>query len=166
MNSVLILIHLLGLALPHEFHISRCEIVYNSETQSLEVTHHLFADDVEKAIRSYLDEPIYLCTELETASADSLVEDYLSRHLVLSMSSKPVDMYFLGKEPGEDPTSMWVYIEAPEFSAQGKLRVELDVLCEVFSDQKNIVSFQVDNEKPEMFLLDDKTREVTIDLDR
>ena len=166
MNSVLILLYILGLALPHEFHISRCEIVYRSETQSLEITHHLFADDVEKAIRSYLDEPIHLCTEMETSSADSLVQDYLSRHLGLSLANAPVDIYFLGKEPGEDPTSMWVYIEVPEFVARGKLTIELDVLCEVFADQKNILSFQVDDEKPEMFLMDDKTKEVTIDLDR
>lgn len=149
--------------MPHEFHVSRCEIIYRSESQSLEIIQHLYADDFELALKSDFDGPIHLCTELEIDSAEAMVKKYVSKHFALKTESGPVDLVFLGKEVGDEPQSMWVYIEATDIQAPTELTITYDPLCEIFEDQKNIVSFQIDNNKKQMFLLDHNTREIQIE---
>ena len=47
----------LSLVLPHEFHVSRCEITYRTETQSLEIIQHMYVDDLELALKEDFDGP-------------------------------------------------------------------------------------------------------------
>ena len=148
----------------HEFHLSRTEIVYRTETSSLEITQHLFADDVEEAIRLYRDTAIHLGTEIEVQGADGHVAEYLSSHFSISASGKEVELNYLGKEPGDDQMAMWVYIEGVGVQSGSDMTVRLDILCELFQDQKNILTFQVDGQKAEMFLMDQYKKEVTVHL--
>lgn len=153
----------LSLVLPHEFHVSRCEITYRTETQSLEIIQHMYVDDLELALKKDFDGPIHLCTELEIDQAEALVTKYVAQHFALTIKSGPIALSFLGKEVGDEPLGMWVYIEATDVGLTPELTIRYDLLCELFDDQKNIVSFQIDNNKKQMFLLDQNTPEIKID---
>ena len=137
--------------------------MYRTETQSLEIVQHMYVDDLELALKKDFDGPIHLCTELEIDTAEALVAKYISQHFALTTVSEPIALSFLGKEVGDEPLGMWVYIEAKKVSLAPELTIRFDLLCELFDDQKNIVSFQVDNNKKQMFLLDQSTPEITID---
>ncbi len=152
--------------LPHDFHVSRCEIVYRTATQSLEIVQHIYVDDLELALKEDFEGPIHLCTELEIDSAETLVKEYISQHFALSTGSGPIKLTFLGKETGDEPLGMWVYLEATNVTLTGELTISYNLLCEFFDDQKNIVSFQIDNNKKQMFLLDKNTPEIKIKIAR
>lgn len=138
----------------HEFHVSRCEIVFRSETGAFEITHHMFADDVELALREDYEGPLHLATELEVAEADSVFANYLMDRLALSFDDVDVPLHYLGKEAGEGDAAMWVYVEANLDELPEELTIVVELLLDTFNDQKNIVSFQVDNGRKQMFLLD------------
>ena len=140
----------------HDFHVSRCEIVYRSESNSLEITQHMFADDVEIGLlkATGLSNPLHLSTELETHIADSVLQNYLAKCLEVVVDGKPIELRYLGREPGEDNAAMWVYIEGENCPPPGEMTIRYDALVEVFPDQKNILSFQKDNGDKKMFLLD------------
>ena len=146
----------------HDFHVSRCEVVYRPATKSFEITQHMFVDDIELALREGHEGVLNLCTESEDEAADDLVKQYVDKHFSLEIAGTVHEGTYLGKEAGEDPMSMFVFIEianVPEFQ---ELTVSYDLLFEVFDDQKNILLFQVDREKPQMFLLDRGKPSVTI----
>ena len=146
----------------HEFHVSRCEIVYRSESRSLEITQHMFADDVEQGLirAAGIKEPLHLSTELETSIADSVLQIYLASSLKVAVDGKPVELDYLGREPGEDNSAMWVYTEGSNCLLSGEVTIRYDILVEVFPDQKNILSFRKDNGDKRMFLMDRSNPEV------
>lgn len=148
----------------HDFHVSRIEVVYRTESKSFEITQHMFADDVELALREIHDGPVHLSTEIEIEGAEALFRDYLTKHLEIEVDGKAIPLTYLGREPGEDNMAMWAYVEATDIVDLGQVRVFSDFLCEIFNDQKNILSFQVDNGSKQMFLLDRGAPDATIDV--
>lgn len=151
------------LTVAHDFHVSRCEIVYRSESKSLEVTQHMFADDVEIALLRLLgsEEALHLSTEIEKEGSEQALRSYLADRTEVSVNGTPVVLKYIGREPGDANAAMWVYIEAVNCPIPANVDIRYDLLCEVFPDQKNIVSFQVDNEQKQMFLIDRSTPEVS-----
>jgi hypothetical protein len=123
----------------------------------------MYVDDLELALKQDFEGPIHLCTELEVDTAEALVKQYIAQHFALKTDSGSIALSFLGKEVGDEPLGMWVYIEAADISLTEEVTIAYDLLCEIFPDQKNIVSFQVDNNKKQMFLLDRSTPEMTIE---
>jgi len=123
----------------------------------------MYVDDLELALKKDFDGPIHLCTELEIDSAEAMVEEYVARHFALTIPSGSVSLSFLGKEVGDEPLGMWVYIEAKDVTLIKEMTIAYDLLCEIFDDQKNIVSFQIDNNKKQMFLLDQSSPSIVID---
>jgi hypothetical protein len=150
----------------HDFHVSRCEIVYRSETMSLEITQHMFADDVEVALLQLLErkEAFHLSTEIERDGAEEALKPYLADHTGVTINGKQIPLTYLGREPGEDNAAMWVYIEGVNCPVPLQVVIRYDLLCETFPDQKNIVSFQVDNGEKQMFLLDRSNPEVSFSI--
>ena len=145
----------------HDFHVSRCEIVYRSDSKSLEITMHMFADDVELALREVHPDPIHLGTELEVEGAATLLADYILEHFILLTAGEETDLTILGYEPGESNDAIWVYVEGTDVTLGNEMTVTYDLLLDVFGDQKNIVSYQRDNGRRQMFLLDRSEPEVT-----
>lgn len=150
----------------HDFHVSRCEIVYRSEIRSLEITQHMFADDVEVALLQLMEreEAFHLSTEIERDGAEEALKPYLADRMDISINGKQIPLVYLGREPGEDNAAMWVYIEGVNCPAPSEVVIRYDLLCEIFSDQKNIVSFQIDNGEKKMFLLDRSSPEVSFSM--
>ena len=157
-----LLISILSLFLSHDFHVSKCDITYRSQTHSLEIIHHVFIDDFESALMQDFDGILNLGSDKEVDEADALVEKYFLEHFSLSNSTGNIDLNYLGKEVADEPIAMWIYIEATGIEHTSDIDVRYDVLCELFSDQKNILSFRVDNGEKQMFLMDKDNYEAKI----
>lgn len=149
---------------PHDFHVSNTDIVYRTATSSLEITVHLFVDDVEIALDAYSDEPLYLCTDRERPEAVDLVEEYLRDKFQCLVESKTLEFTFLGKEQDDDLQSMWCYLEIEKVPLPHSLEIRNSLLTEVYDDQKNIVNIGIDSQKKQYLLFDDKTHIKTITL--
>ena len=149
----------------HDFHVSNTEITYRSAKGTMEVTIHLFIDDMELALAGMTDETLHLCTDEEIPSAEHYLEQYLTEHFAVTGSDGKHYRYeFLGKEAGEDLQSMYCYIEIFDVPAGARLVISNSILVEIFRDQKNIVNLGVDKAKRQYLLFDDDTmtKEVTL----
>ena len=124
----------------HEFHISKCSIEYNEKESALQLTLHLFIDDLEDALRLQGADKLFICTEKESDKAEEYIYKYIQQKLQISLDDKAVNYTFVGKEVSEDLVAVWCYLEVENIKPFSKLHVKNNTLLEAFEDQKNIIS--------------------------
>lgn len=127
----------------HAFHVSRCEIRHNTKAQSLEVTMHIFIDDLEAALKKQGHDKLFLCTEKESSNADAVLLRYLQQQFRLDINGKPAAFTYIGKEMSDDMIAAWCYLEIPKVKTVKSLLVRNKILLDVYSDQKNIIQIIV-----------------------
>ncbi len=138
----------------HEFHISKCQIDYNVEEQALQMTLHLFLDDLEDALQREGVDKQFLCTEKEKNNADKHLYEYLQKYFLLQVNQSKVSYEFVGKEQSADLQGVWVYLEVTGVNSVAELTVSNRLLLDLFDDQKNITSISVPPGKQRYFILD------------
>ena len=163
MNLVyLIILTIWGLGSPapsmHDFHLSKSEVYYNRINQSLEVSLHVFIDDLEVAMQKSGIDQTYIATSKEIENADSLISQYLNDHFSIAVDGRRIQFNFLGKEDSDDLLAIWCYLEGEEVTNPREIQIKNKLLVEVFDDQKNIVAFS--SEKKQEFLLFDLKKQV------
>lgn len=162
-NLLLFLLPLWTLA--HPFHVSKALVEYNAREKVLQVSMHLFVDDLEEALRQEGAEALYLCTDREAPDADQLLEAYLSRRFSCILDGKPRKFAFLGKEPSEDLLGAWCYLEIASVPPPKKLEIHNSVLTELFEDQKNIVHLIMPGLRERTYLLSRKQTKAAMGVD-
>lgn len=146
----------------HEFHISKSEVLYNTTEKALQITVHIFIDDLEDALKNQGAEKLHLCSELEAENADVYLEKYLRQQFRLTVDGKEVNYNFLGKEPSEDLQAVWCYMEVTEVENIKELMVVNSILQEMFDDQKNIVQVNMGKKNQGYFLFTKDKYEATV----
>lgn len=136
----------------HEFHASKCMVEYSAPDQAIQISMHLFIDDLEEALRRQGAEKLYICTGKEDPKAEHYLFKYLQEHFKVLVNEKAYDYEFIGKEVSEDLQAVWCYLEITEISAVKSLTITNDLLMEVFDDQKNIMNISGPNKKRGFFL--------------
>lgn len=143
-SCVFLILSLTSLAwINHPFYISNTIAQFNSRTGTLQISSHLFVDDLELAIEEQSGISIKYASDKEYANKDSLIEVYLKRHLILEHSDTVLNLNYIGSELSEDYSAVWCYLESPVLP-EGSLELEITnhLLMEIFPSQKNI--FQID----------------------
>ena len=148
---------------PHEFHISKCLIEYNEKESALQLTVHIFIDDLEEALRQQGADKLFICTEKEVEKAEEYIYKYLQQKLTLSLDDKAVNYTFVGKEVSEDLAAVWCYLEVENIAPFSKLYVKNNTLLEAFDDQKNIVSIIGPNKRKGYLLFNNAKNEETLE---
>lgn len=142
----------------HDLHLSKTEIEYNAENESVEIIMHLFIDDVEDAISRYDTTKLNLCTSQEIIEADQFIDDYIQKNFKITSNGIPLKWNFIGKETSEDLFAIWCYLEIEHAELSNDLIVEVTLFNELYEDQKNVVKIEYDKDHKDYFLLDrDKT---------
>lgn len=162
MNKIIITIllyfflgHLHANVLPvHEFHLSKCNIEYKASEKALQVTLHLFIDDLESALRERGIDQLYIGTEKEKEGVDIHIQKYLQEKFQLKSDTQTLQLVFLGKEQSEDLAAIWCYLEVTDVETIKHLTVTNNVLMDIFEDQKNIVSIKGPEKKSAYFLFE------------
>lgn len=155
--SFIILIVLGSLAAPataHDFHISKGRIEYVAEQQELQITLHLFIDDLEKALEKAGAPRLFLATERESPQARTYVIDYLRRHFQLTIDGQAAPWEFVGYEASDDLSALWIYLQRDAPKPPAQLEVRYDVLTEVYADQKNMLNLLGPQQAREVLLFD------------
>ncbi len=124
----------------HDFHVSKCLIEYNPQVRRLQISMHLFLDDLELALQQKGWTDLRLCQADEAAEAENYLKTYILENFRLSVSDSELTYEYLGKEVSDDLQGVWIYLESPPLPALPNLTVTQAVLLEVYDDQKNIVS--------------------------
>ena len=137
----------------HEFHISKCVIECNEEAKAIQVSLHIFIDDLEEALRQQGADKLFICTEKESEKAEKYMNRYLQRHFVLIVNGEQVEYEFIGKEISKDLAAVWCYLEFKDITEIKSIELKNDLLMEVFDDQRNIISLSA-NDKEEYLMFD------------
>lgn len=164
MQSFILIISLLlnpylGKKAAHDFHISRCEINYETKSGDVQISAHIFIDDLEDAIKSTIKKQVNIGTSKEIADCDLMIESYIKNKLKISSGNKQLSYSILGKEVTADKLAVWCHFEVLGIKNIKSLHVTNTILTEIYNDQKNIVDFTVDNKKKGFTIFDTKKTE-------
>lgn len=129
--------------LAHPFHVSVCDIEYNSKTSSLEISQRVFLDDLEEALRrksgwTTLD----VMNPSDKKRFDALVKEYVMESLSLSVNNSKATATYLGQEVESD--ALWCYLEVTGVNNLSSITVGNTILIESFPDQVNLVHIKKD----------------------
>ena len=138
----------------HDFHLSRSEINYDTPSSTLQVTVHIFVDDLEKILAKGGKKNLRLGRDNEAAEADQAIADYLSQHQVLSGGGKVLKPSFIGKEPSEDFIAFYCYLEYEVPAGIKEVIIKNNILTELYDDQKNMVQVTKNKKRVSSFLFD------------
>lgn len=138
---------------PHKFHVSKCLVEFNEEEQALQMSMHIFLDDLEEALRRKGADDLFICTKMEAKNAEEFMAQYIAKNFVLEVNGKPLEYNFLGKEPSEDLQGVWCYMEILNVTSIKDLKITNNILLEVYDDQKNVISIIGPDRRKGMMLL-------------
>ncbi len=122
----------------HEFYISILTIRYDQDRRTLDLTWQITAHDLEHALSDVAD--LELGSSEQHPQADSLMSDYLQRHLQLTLTSGPLLLHWIGWElEGEN---LYCYLQVRDVEDTKGLMVSNGLLHDVFPEQDNIVHLE------------------------
>jgi hypothetical protein len=158
--SLLIIVLLSSLSLTpsdvHDLHLTKTDIIYNTESKSIEITMNLFIDDLEKAISLMGSNHLNLCTSKESEDAEDYIAQYLENHFKIFSGGTLLNWDFVGKESSDDILAVWCYLEIVQPNLKGNISIEVDLFNELYEDQRNVVKLVYDKTHKDYFLLDNK----------
>ncbi len=147
--ALLLLTILLFSSFVHQFYVSITEIQYNRDTQSLEVSCKVFADDYIFAVEKEYSQKLHFGTPNQHPKSDEMMEQYALCRLQLKADGQPLTVKYFGKEIEMDV--FWFYFEVPVTSFH-ELEVGNNMLMELFPTQTNIVHITKDDNKKSLLL--------------
>ena len=125
----------------HPFYVSICQVNYNKENRTLEISVKTFADDLLLGLENTGKSKIYLGEKKEHPRTNSYIFEYLKSKLNFSVNNQNTEYTFIGRELEKD--IVWTYLEIKNVNSLESIQVECSILTEVLSSQSNII--QVDN---------------------
>ncbi|MCZ2101548.1 MAG: hypothetical protein LC107_08440 [Chitinophagales bacterium] len=146
----------------HDFHVSRCEINYETASGDIQIAAHIFVDDLENALKLSGYQHCALGTSKENAQSNAIIEQYLQSKLKIETSNKKLKPILLGKELSDDQMALWCYLEVTGIKEVNSLKIDNTILMELFNDQKNIIDFRVNNKKKHFYIVDAKKSIVSL----
>ena len=146
----------------HDIHVSKCSIDFSNEEKTLQITLHIYLDDLEAAIKNGgVEEKLHLCTEKEHENGDKHVLAYFKKMFTLEVNGKPVTYNYLGKEISEDLLAGWFYLEVEDVQELKDLKVNYGILTDLYNDQQSVIKIKGPKKRKGYFLLDAKKKEAS-----
>ena len=149
----------------HDLHLSKSEINYNTASRSIEITLHLFIDDLEIALAEEGYTDLLICTKKESEHAEDYMAAYINEKMTINIDGRSYTASFLGKESSDDLQGVWCYLEITEIPKPEKVEVAIDFFNELYNDQKNVLNIKLDELSQEYYLLNKKKTTAELSLD-
>lgn len=121
----------------HPFHVSVCEIEHDAKTKAVQVSQRVFLDDLEETLNHVYNIRIDIVNPEHRHYRDSLVKDYLLKHLKITINGKEHKRTYLGHEIEKDV--LWSYIEYYGIKKMNKLSITNTIFFELYDDQNTLV---------------------------
>ena len=141
---------------PHDFFISICTIRHAAADRRLEITWRITTHDLEHALEPLAGGSLALGSARELPAADSLIADYLSKHLKLTINGAVLHANYLGRQVEHE--DLYCFLQADDIAHVDGLTVACTLLQETFAGQQNIVHLETTGLSTitHIFLPDDK----------
>lgn len=121
----------------HPIYVSVTEIEHNAKAKTLEVSCKIFTDDFEKALRNAYNTHVDLEDVKIKTAMDKHVNDYVKKHLQITVDGKAATLAFIGFERIDE--GIYSYFEATGIAAVKKIAVKDDILFEYKKEQISLV---------------------------
>lgn len=142
-------------ALAHPFYVSICQVDFNRETHSLEISVKTFADDLIAGLEKNGASKIYLGEQRENPETDNWISNYIHSKIGFMVNGKNAEFSFIGKEMETDV--VWSYFEINNITELTKVEVQCTLLTEIFENQSNIIQINNGEEIKNLLLSKKKT---------
>ncbi len=142
----------------HPFYISLTDMVYNPESERIEIAQKIFWDDFEVALTNKYQEPVDFLNPKEPERLEKLVENYLLEKNQIFMHGKALPLSYLGYEIEED--AAWFYLESEQVELANEILITNGLLIDEFPSQQNIVNFYIDRKPKSLITHKNKTEGV------
>ena len=128
----------------HPVHLSMCELRYNDQASSFQVSLKIFIDDLDVAVKKEGYEPLNLGSAKENALAGEIITSYLDKYFFIEIDGKKLLMHYLGNEMSEDFLAVWCYIEyKADLSNAHVCKLTNNVLLDLYGDQRNMMDIKM-----------------------
>jgi len=131
----------------HDFHLSKTEVRYKEDISAIQISTHIFIDDLEEVLANQGHSELHLFTNKEDINAEEYIFQYLQSNLLIEVDDTEMEYTWVGKEISEDLSAVWCYLEITDTQIASDVKLLNKVLHDLFSDQKNVVSFQYNSQK-------------------
>ena len=136
----------------HPIHISRSEINYDSEAKSLQITLHVFIDDLEDAMKTEGLPIPKIGTKGELKNSDQLILEYFrKKYQFLNAQNEILQYNWIGKELGDSPLALVCYLEIENIKSIQKITAKNDLIMDLYDDQVNIMETFLNNRPKNAF---------------
>jgi len=128
----------------HPIHLTLSEVVYEEKSKTIQVTHKIFMDDLERHVEESLkakgkEVNLKLGTSQEHPETDRYLAEYLAAHFKLLINGKAYKANFLGKE--YEDVACWLYVEILNVPKPKSVDLTDSFLMDLYDDQSNLVNF-------------------------
>lgn len=121
----------------HPYHVSVCEIEFNEKNKALQITHHIFLDDLEETLTEYGGVSMDIINPKSKIDRDNLIEKYILENFSLVVNGKLKEASYLGHELEDD--ALFSYIEYTGVKKIKEIKVTNTMMLSKFDDQINLV---------------------------
>ncbi len=128
------------LYLLHPFHVSICDVTYDSNDKHLKISVRLFADDLEIGLSDYTNTPDLNISELDSTKLNILLNTYLLENLHFTINKKKLPIHYLGSQ--KEDNGIWCFLENENLSPFNEISIFNSLLINFFNDQENLVHFR------------------------
>ncbi len=119
----------------HPFHLSICELEYDADNKSLQITSRLFQDDLEISLNQIRSVNNYFSEVDDTVIKEDLKE-FFKKHLQVSIDENLRPIQFLGFEIEDNV--VWCYLEISKVKSIREISIKYSPLIDTFDNQINL----------------------------
>ena len=131
----------------HAIHITKTEINHNTKYQTLEISTHIFLDDLESSMKINGLEIKHIGTSKEPSYTDDFLLKYLKKKLSIKKGDKELNYTWVGKEISTDLQAVYCYLEVVGIDAIQNIGIQNNLLLDLYDDQTNIVETLKNNKR-------------------
>ncbi len=125
----------------HPIFVTVTEIEHNAKEKSLEISCKIFTDDFEKTLRAAYKTKVDLLDAKIKPTMDKLANDYIVKHLKITVDGKITTLKYVGFERIEE--GIYSYFEIENVNNPKKISITNDLLYEYKKDQMSLMHISV-----------------------
>ena len=140
----------------HAIYISVVEI--NSKNNNLEIVFKIFRDDLEDGIKNNLGKNVSIDSQYKVDLNNKIIQEYLNAVTSIKLNNEKKELLFLNFILENERIKVNTKIN--NNSIIDKIEIHNEILIDVFSNQKNVIFFNIYNQLNNDFL--DKSKKKTV----
>jgi hypothetical protein len=125
----------------HPVFVSVTEIEHNATEKIVEISCKTFVDDFEKVLRKVYNTPIDLIAPKNKDAMNTIVADYVLKHLAISIDDKKNTLVFIGYEQIEE--GIYCYFQVSSIAGLKKIAITDNIMYDYKKDQVSVIHVTV-----------------------